>query len=879
MKHFRLLTIGLSLIVQQATWAGPRTFQQAQAIAERQAAQMGVTISQQAKARSFKAATTPASAFSKEASTESGSPAYYVFPYGEGKGFAIVSGDDQMPELIAYSDKGTLDENNMPENCRNFLKAYKQMTEAVAKGDKHALKMMAQKRSLTGTKEYQQPTVEPLLGDLAWNTGTPFNNLCPQKRSASPAAVAMAQVMKYWKYPKELKEDIPAYTSYMAQVPDEKYEVAQINKGETYDWDNMLPVYNPSWEGINYNDEQAAAVAKLVAHCGAAAQTTYTRYGSFAAVTPEAFTKYFGYDPDIPRLIYRGSFGYSEWCKLIDQELIAKRPIIYSGFDASYDYNVFVCDGADGKGMYHINWGYGTACNGFYDITILDRLDFDDDTPTSFQGYNKDCSMIIGLQPDNGVKDEPLIQVQALNVSADGRKLTITKAERNSASETFALTYTTNLINYQPEKFDGLVDVGYKDEKGNYVPLSKESYELSMEGMDVSSAYWSTGPADEPIEYAFPIGTTTLYDIYSTDGGKTWQPCSYLDGSYPYEVVATETSLSIVPENDDFKTTLQAMGDFMVNRACNLSYTMHNENTHDYFGSVEFYSSPTADFNSAEEVLDPDYVNIEAGGSTTHVIRVYPEEAGDLYIWLYDPEHDKMLVDGQKFTVTQAPMLNFLSKSINVKEDTYERENAYYKSNTRVAMPVIDGDEAIVKYVVQNDGGSVKCNARLVVDTYAKDEAGAMFTFDKECVIEGNGATTELEYRFKVSDLNGRRSFRCRFNFDDIYYSEMDFSQIPDYKLYKVDDPEKYFTIDEELFVGYFSNSSTGISTAPTASGIQITAGKGYLTIATDKAQPVNIYNLAGQRIRNLSLQPNTATTVSLPSGIYVIGKKKVTVR
>ena len=878
MKHFRLLAIGLSLIMQQAIWAGPRTYQQAQAIAERQAAQMGITISQQAKARSFSAATTPASVFPKEDSNGSGTAAYYVFPYGENKGFAIVSGDDQMPEIIAYSDKGTFDENNMPENCHNFLKAYKQMAEAVAKGDKHALKMMAQKRSLTGAKEYQQPTVDPLLGDQAWNTSTPFNNLCPNDNYASSAAVAMAQIMKYWKYPKELKEDIPAYTSYMDQVPDEKYEIAQINKGETYDWDNMLPVYNPSWEGINYNDEQAAAVAKLVAHCGAAVQTTYTRYGSLAGVTPEAFTKYFGYDPDIPRLIYRGSFGYREWCKLIDQELIAKRPIIYNGFNASYNYDVFVCDGADGKGLYHINWGYVTDCNGFYDITILDRLDFDYDTPTSFQGYNKDCSMIIGLQPDNGVKDEPLIQVQALNVSADGRKLTITKAERGSASETFALTYTTNLINYQPEKFDGLVDVGYKDEKGNYVPLSKESYELSMDGMSVSSAYWSTGPADEPIEYAFPIGTTTLYDIYSIDGGKTWQPCSYLDGSYPYEVVATETSLSVMPENDDFKTTLQATNDFIANRECLLSYTMHNENTHDYFGTVEIYYSHTADFSSAKD-LDPDYVNIEAGGSTTHVFRVFPEEAGYLYIWLYDPEHEKLLVDGQKFTVAKAPMLNFLSKSINVKEDTYERENAYYRTNERVAMPVIDGDEAIVKYVVQNDGGSVKFNARLTVDTYAQDEEVAMFTFDKECLIEGEGATTELVYRFKVSDLNGRRSFRCRFYFDNIYSDEMDFSQIPDYKLYKVDEPESYFSIKKEQLVGYFSDSSTGISATPTVSGILVTAGKGHLAITADKAQPVSIYNLAGQCIRNLNLQPNSTTHVSLPSGIYVIDKKKITVR
>lgn len=860
MKHFRLLTIAVSLIMQQAAWAGPRTYQQAQAIAERQAAKLGITISQQGRARSLSTA------------------AYYVFPYGEDKGFAIVSGDDQMPEIIAYSDKGTFDEKNMPENCRSFLQAYKQMVEDAAKGDEYALKAMAQKRILKGTKDYQQPTISPLLGEIAWDFIKPFNNLCPQKHYASSASVAMAQVMKYWEYPKELKEDIPAYTSYTDQVPDEKYEIAQINKGESYDWDNMLPVYAPYWEDPNYNDEQANAVAKLVAHCGAAVQTIYTRYGSIGSVTPEAFVKYFGYDPDTPQLIYRGSFSFGEWCKLIDQELIAKRPVIYSGFNADYNYKVFVCDGADGNGLYHINWGQGTNYNGYYDITILDPEYLPSDELLSCIGYNRDCSMIIGLQPDNGVKDEPLIQVQALNVLADDRNLSITKAERGSASETFALTYTTHLVNYQPEKFNGLVDVGIKDDKGNYLPLSKESTEISIKGMTVSSEYCSTGPFNEQIEYAFPVGTTTLYDIYSTDGGKTWQPCSYLDESYPYEVVATETSLSVVKENDDFQATLQPLGDFMVDRGNYCSYTMHNQNSHDYFGTVEIYYSHTADVTMAD-VLNPDYVNIEAGGSTTHTFKIFPREAGDLYIWLYDAKIKKMMVDGQKFMVAPAPKLKFLSKSLNVKENTYERENAYYKDNGRLAMPVIDGDEAIVKYVIQNDGGSVNTLARLSVDTYAKDEGTSFLYFDKDCSFEGNGAKTELIYRFKVSDLNGRRAFRCSLTFDNINRKEKDFSQISSYQLNYVDEPESYVTISNDYLVGYFGDTSTGISTASVVDGIQLATGKGCLTIATDKAQPVSIYNLAGQRVCHLDLQPNRPTTIPLPSGIYVINKKKIIIR
>lgn len=78
MKHLRLQSLFLLLILQQLAWAGPRTFKQAQAIAERQAAQMGVTISEQARARSF--GSSPS--VSADAQTSVGTAAYYVFPYG-----------------------------------------------------------------------------------------------------------------------------------------------------------------------------------------------------------------------------------------------------------------------------------------------------------------------------------------------------------------------------------------------------------------------------------------------------------------------------------------------------------------------------------------------------------------------------------------------------------------------------------------------------------------------------------------------------------------------------------------------------------------------------------------------------------------------------
>lgn len=70
------------------------------------------------------------------------------------------------------------------------------------------------------------------MGDIAWNQLTPYNKMCPKYRGSSQSATgcvatAMAQVMMYYQYPKELKATIPAYTT-----TTNKLKVNAISKGE-----------------------------------------------------------------------------------------------------------------------------------------------------------------------------------------------------------------------------------------------------------------------------------------------------------------------------------------------------------------------------------------------------------------------------------------------------------------------------------------------------------------------------------------------------------------------------------------------------------------------------------------------------------------------
>ena len=724
MKRSRLFTMCLMLLGLQSAWAGPRSFRQAAAIAEKQAAKLGVTITQQAKARAFSdvssaAARSSSAANSSAAASDGEAAAYYVFPYGDNQGFAIVSGDDQMPEIVAYSDKGTLDENNMSDGCREFLQAYKQMAEAVAQGDADALKLVAQKRALSASSSYKQPTVAPLLADISWDQNSPFNDQCPydqesQKRCYTGCvATAMAQVMRYWKYPAQLVDDIPAYVS------NEKYEISQINKGETYDWENMLPRYDAA---SNITDQQRAAVAKLMYHCGAAVQMLYSTEGSAAILVPQVMVKYFGYDPDLICSVFRTDVGLSKWCRLIDNELQAKRPVIYGGSIINSVGHQFVCDGTDGNGLYHINWGWSGIDDGYFDILILNPAD--PSIGGGNGGFNYAACMMIGLQPDNHVKDEPLVNISDI-IEINDSKLEITKGERTSAKDAFKLTYISQLSNVCPEDFKGISNIGIKNEDGSYQPIAK-NLSLDIEGMPITGVEYVSDTLRYDIEYAFPVGTTTLYQIYSSDNGATWQPALVWEGGYPLEVTATETSLSEAKEeSDDFKGTISAAGKVVAAEDSPFTFTMSNPNKHDYYGEVAIYQSSKPEM--PEKPILTDYVVIEAGGTTTHQIIIKPEVAGDNYLWLYDVKHQKVVVEAQKFTAE-------VSTSIS-------------------AVPAIIG-------------------------------------------------------------------------------------------------------------------------------GLQIsTAGKGMLSIRADKQQAVNIYNLSGQTVRSLQLQAGISTSISLPSGIYLVGNKKVMVK
>lgn len=57
----------------------------------------------------------------EQATREAAQPLYYWYNVGTNQGFVLVAGDDRMKPVLAYSDRGTSDPNDLPDALVKWL--------------------------------------------------------------------------------------------------------------------------------------------------------------------------------------------------------------------------------------------------------------------------------------------------------------------------------------------------------------------------------------------------------------------------------------------------------------------------------------------------------------------------------------------------------------------------------------------------------------------------------------------------------------------------------------------------------------------------------------------------------------------------------------
>lgn len=316
-------------------------------------------------------------------------PAVYVFAQKGGEGYSIISADDNAFPLLGYSHKGVFDASDMPAAMTWWLDEYARQIE------------WANQQGITSAATNKAPAdwvaISPLCA-TTWNQDAPYNNDCPVPSGSTKhtytgcVATSMAQAMKYFNYPQQGHGTISYQPAKLGQT------ISMTLDGQVFDWNNMLNNYQTG----AYNDTEAAAVALLMKACGFSVNMNYglDASGAQGSSIGAAMRKYFDYDGDC-HSEYRLFYSMDEWTKKVYNNLRNIGPVIINGRDLDENAgHSFICDGYDGKGYFHFNWGWGGMSDGYFSFDALN--------PDAMGiggyggGFNYNQNAIFGIQPNKG---------------------------------------------------------------------------------------------------------------------------------------------------------------------------------------------------------------------------------------------------------------------------------------------------------------------------------------------------------------------------------------------------------------------------------------------------------------------------------------------
>ena len=355
---------------------------------------------------------------------------FFVFNDAANGGYVVVSGEERMPDILAFSVNGIYNEEEIPCNMKAWLDGYaKQVSYLRAHPEaKSVRRAHASKANISN------------LLDCWFNQREPYNKQCPTSGGrclTGCVATAMAQIMYYHKWPNQTLETIPAYTTATLNISVPGSPVTTI------DWANIRKSYN---NGDTYSPEQENAIATLMKLCGSSVEMDYTTTASAASTYDAgiALKKYFGYN-DLIEEVYRDNFSTDEWEQLVYDELNAKRPVLYSG-QSSKDGHAFVLDGYK-DGYFHVNWGWGGS-DAYVSMT----------GGGNWQGYTTGHSAVINILPDNGSNAKRYAVI-------DGTKMTVYYDKNISHRSGTVLVHMEDWRNYKTDITDFVFDASFANIK------------------------------------------------------------------------------------------------------------------------------------------------------------------------------------------------------------------------------------------------------------------------------------------------------------------------------------------------------------------------------------------------------------------------------
>ena len=333
-----------------------------------------------------------------------GNPHIYIYEVGKNSyniafqifhikdhGFIIISASDLVKPVLAYSFEDSYSDK-VPSNVDFFLNYYDKIIQEAElnkiKQPDFVKKIWDWYINATvnqiseNAKSKSVKAIDPLL-QTKWNQGKYYNTSCPEDADGDDGhvyvgcvALSTSQVMKYYGYPETGEGSVTSYNSYNGG-----YGTFTVNfANENFVWDNM-PL-----SATRYNH----FLSDLLFDVGVAVHMNWGTDGSgtYTEFVPGALSDNFKYSSDVT-MVKRSDYSTSDWISLLQNQLDNKWPMVYSGQSSSAGGHAWNCDGYNDT-YFHMNWGWGGAYDGFFDL---------DDLTVGGNTFDSDFKAVINIYP------------------------------------------------------------------------------------------------------------------------------------------------------------------------------------------------------------------------------------------------------------------------------------------------------------------------------------------------------------------------------------------------------------------------------------------------------------------------------------------------
>ena len=279
---------------------------------------------------------------------------YYIFNAENNQGFVIVSGDDRSEEILGFSDKGSLDVDNLPDGLLYMLDTFEgDLKKLDEQGYTNTVDDQVASNSRRKAISVPREPIAPLVKTY-WTQSSPFVDMMTED-VVGCQRIASAQLLYYWGCDKTLATITGVPTSIQASG---KYEP------QTFDMNKILPHYRSGG-----TTEEKAEVARYIScvrySLGTGTQSDMVSKGpKFWGITPGA-------------ILYRQNCFPDDFERIVYEEIKNGAPVFVGGHcSTSTPNHYFLIDGYSHDDFFHINWGWAGICDGYFRLAPLNAYNW-----------------------------------------------------------------------------------------------------------------------------------------------------------------------------------------------------------------------------------------------------------------------------------------------------------------------------------------------------------------------------------------------------------------------------------------------------------------------------------------------------------------------